>query len=132
MPTALVGTARTLERTKTLTMVLAYKAAPPRLSARLQSLSMILAYHAAPVRELMRERGISRVSGFTLPVSGKSRVWPLVLVSHVVVWSKAAPIRLDTRVRAVISLTGVSKATLITTVRLEERAIGTELTTYVS
>src|SRR5437660_5165596 len=99
MPTPLVGTARTLERTKTLTMVLVYRAAPPRLSERVRSLSLILAYHAAPVRELVRERGAARVSGFTVSVSGKGRTWSRVLASHVFVWSKAAPVRLDIRLR---------------------------------
>src|SRR2546430_16755390 len=104
MPTPLVGTARTLERTKTLTMLLVYKVAPPRLSERVRSLSLILAYHAAPIRELVRERGNTGVSGFTVSVSGKGRTWARVLASQVFVWAKAAPVRLDTRVRAVLTL----------------------------
>src|SRR2546430_6321879 len=113
MPTALVGTTRTLERTKTLTMVLAYK--------------------AAPVRGLERDRATLHVSGFITNVAGRLRMLgPRPLVTGMFVFSKAGPVRVDMRLRAFVSQTGVSKPAMATTLRLDERVLGSELTTIFS
>ena len=57
---------------------------------------------------------------------------PRPVVTGMFVFSKAGPVRLDTRLRAFVSQTGVSKPAMATTLRLDERVIGTELTTIFS